>query len=101
VGVALEQQYLFPLYHGATGTPKPLNAAQERLSDDMVSYWTTFARTGNPNSRQTPFWPRYQTRRDQFQSLRLPHPVTVTNFAADHKCAFWERVLGPYQRAAE
>ena len=92
-----ELQYLFPLYHGARGTPKPLNAAQERLSDDMVSYWTTFASTGNPNSRETPFWPRYQTRRDQFQSLRLPRPVTVTNFAADHKCAFWERVLGPYQ----
>lgn len=27
----------------AKGVPKPLNAAQERLSQEMVGYWTGFA----------------------------------------------------------
>jgi para-nitrobenzyl esterase len=89
-----EIQYLFPQYHGATGTPKPLNEAQTRLSDAMVSYWTTFARKGNPNSRGTPFWPQYAGRHssDNWQSLRLPEPVTMApgDYAAEHQCAFWD-----------
>ncbi|HLI30648.1 MAG TPA: hypothetical protein VE999_21740 [Gemmataceae bacterium] len=33
-------QYLFPLYHGSPiGTPHPLNAKQEQLSDEMVAAW--------------------------------------------------------------
>ena len=68
--------------------PKPLKAAQEWLSDDIVSYWTTFARRANPNLAETPFWPRHTAARDDWQSLRLPQPVTVTNFAAEHQCAF-------------
>jgi para-nitrobenzyl esterase len=57
----------------------------------MVSYWTTFARTGNPNSGEAPFWPRYKPR-GNYQSLQLPRPVPVTNYAAAHKCAFWDRL---------
>jgi para-nitrobenzyl esterase len=95
----LEIQYLFPLYHGATGTIHPLNGAQERLSDQMVTYWTRFARSGWVNGPQPPysppFWPRYTEQRDNFQSLRLPEPVTTRGaFAAEHQCAFWNRVLG-------
>jgi para-nitrobenzyl esterase len=94
-----EIQYLFPLYHGATGTIHPLNAAQQRLSDQMVTYWTRFARSGWVNGPQPPysppFWPRYTEQRDNFQSLRLPEPVTTRGaFAAEHQCAFWNRVLG-------
>ena len=91
-----EIQYLFPLYRGATGRPQPLNAAQTRLSDDIVSYWTTFARKGNPNSPKTPVWPRYtdEPARDNWQLLRLPTPVTTPpgTFAAEHHCDFWDTI---------
>jgi len=85
-----EIMYLFPLYHGGLGTPHPLNEAQERLSDQMVSYWTEFAEKGNPNSGDTPFWPQYKVGLDNYQSLNLPNPLTITTFAAEHKCDFWE-----------
>jgi para-nitrobenzyl esterase len=93
-----EIQYLFPLYHGARGTPHPLSAAQERLSDQMVDYWTTFARIGKPNfppepPYSPPFWPRYTEERDDFQSLRLGNPVTISTYDAEHRCAFWESLL--------
>ena len=86
-----EIQYLFPLYRGATGTVHALNALQERLSDQMVSYWTAFAKSGQPNSDVTPNWPRYG---GKYQSLMLPGPVTlpVAVFSAAHRCGFWERL---------
>ncbi len=85
-----ELQYLFPLWHGATGDIHPLNAAQTKLSDAMVRYWTTFAKTGNPNAWGLDNWPRYDSRKDQYQSLQLPHPVTTSTFSASHKCDFWD-----------
>lgn len=90
----LEVQYLFPLYHGATGTPQPLNEQQKKLSDAMVSYWTTFAQYGNPNSDKAPFWPAYADApaSDNWQSLQLPKPVTTPtgDYAAEHQCDFWD-----------
>ena len=85
-----EIQYLFSHYHGAAGIGNNLNPAQARLSDQMVSYWTTFAKSGNPNSEETPDWPRYDARLDQYQSLQLPIPFTTSAFAGEHDCDFWD-----------
>ena len=35
----------------------PEGAAETRISDAMIDYWTSFARTGRPQSRQGPAWP--------------------------------------------
>jgi para-nitrobenzyl esterase len=80
-----ELQYLFdPAHLGFPG----LSAEQTELSDAMVHYWTRFARTGDPNSRKSSYWPPYGPS-DEFQSLQPPTPVTEATFALDHKCAFW------------
>ena len=88
-----EIQYLFPLYHGSTGTPHPLNAGQTHLSDQMVAYWTTFAKNGNPNSKKTPHWPSYKDKSgtDHWQLLQQPKPATAAagKFASQHQCEFW------------
>jgi len=84
---ASELQYIFNL---PTAPEKiPLTTAQEGLSHNMVTYWTQFARNGNPNSSRVPLWPKYVHTADQFQLLSPPTPTTESGFAAGHNCSFW------------
>jgi para-nitrobenzyl esterase len=73
------------------GLPVSLSPKQKQLSDAMVSYWTQFAKTGDPNSSGEPVWSPYSASSDQFQSLIPPTPVVESNFAAEHQCStFWD-----------
>lgn len=86
----LEIQYIFQDYHGAAGVKKPLSAAQKRLSDTMVRYWTNFARTGNPNGKGVPAWPRWTAAKEQTQLLDTPRITTAKDSGIDRKCEFWD-----------
>ena len=41
-----------------------------KLSNEMVEYWTNFARTGNPNGDRLPNWPTYNSA-DNWQVMHL------------------------------
>ena len=90
----------FPLgaFHGAeiqylmliTGDIFPFTADQQTLSDSMISYWTQFAKTLNPNSARQPMWSPYSASADEFQSLVPPTPMPETDFNTFHNCdSFW------------
>jgi para-nitrobenzyl esterase len=95
---ASEIQYIFPVTNPSTVGLKlaqtPLNADQLKLSGKMVDYWTEFAESGNPNGIGTPHWPRFHRDRQVMQSFVPPTPTTEANFATDHKCAFWDQLVG-------
>ena len=85
-----ELPYLFPGID-VFGLPVTLSSQQVQLSDAMVSYWTKFAKTGDPNSFEEPFWSPYSASSDEFQSLIPPTPVVESNFNTGHRCsAFWD-----------
>jgi para-nitrobenzyl esterase len=86
---ASELRYLFKLKW-----PGHLDTEQRELSDNMIQYWTQFAKVGNPNSTGAPFWPLYNSAQDGFQSLVAPVPVTEFEFAMDHRCDFWAGLFG-------
>jgi para-nitrobenzyl esterase len=86
---ASEIQYLWP-----TPTATPLNADQQQLATAMQTYWANFAKKGDPNGGGVPTWPAFTATSEQTQSLVPPVPTTITNFAAEHQCAFWSAVLG-------
>ena len=53
-----------------------------RLSDAMATYWTNFARTGNPNGGGLPEWPRYRGAAD----LPVQHlDATITTAPEVHR----------------
>lgn len=80
-----EIQYLFP----TTKTGVTYTADQEALKTQMVSYWTQFAKTGNPNGTG-PAWPQYTAANDSYMSLNPGTSSVTTDFSARHKCAgFW------------
>lgn len=76
---ASEIQYLFIL-------PKStLSAEQKTLSDQMVKYWTNFAKAGDPNGAGLPMWPAFGTAANIL--TLAPGAVALdATFAADHKC---------------
>ncbi|MFG2634477.1 carboxylesterase/lipase family protein [Streptomyces sp. NPDC048362] len=77
---ASELPYLFDL----GGRPRALTAAQHRLADTMIDYWTRFARSGDPNGPRSPHWPRQRT-----LSLAPDHIVPTRGSRSRHHCAFW------------
>ena len=42
----------------------PWTADDRKLSDFISSYWTNFAKTGNPNGEGLPEWPAYSKSKD-------------------------------------
>ncbi|MFI7586764.1 carboxylesterase/lipase family protein [Spongisporangium articulatum] len=83
---------LFYLMDKALALPTPiLNAKQKALSRQMIGYWTTFARTGDPNGGGRPTWPQASSG----NLLKLttqgagPAPSSLAAFAADHRCDAW------------
>jgi para-nitrobenzyl esterase len=80
-----ELQYLFDLDERFAGF-NPFTPDQQDLSNSMISYWTNFATTGDPNSSSQPVWSPYSSATDQFQSLVPPTPLVESTFASDHQC---------------
>ncbi|MDT5120900.1 MAG: para-nitrobenzyl esterase [Acidobacteriota bacterium] len=48
----------------------PLQPEDWKLSDEIMTYWTNFAKTGNPNGASLPRWPSYD-RRSGYQVMHL------------------------------
>lgn len=84
-----ELRYLFDLTW-----PGELDGQQQELSHRMISYWTQFAKVGDPNGSGLPLWRPYDATTDEFLSFVPPSPMPEFEFAADHRCDFWAYLLG-------
>ena len=67
--------------------------AQERLSRQMVGYWSNFAHAGTPNRPALPRWQPARAGAQYAQSLEsgagLPGPVDLS---ARHHCDLWQAI---------
>ena len=87
-----EIQYLFKGFKGARGRETSLNDAQEKLSSDMIAYWTQFAKTGDPNTDKAPQWPSFSD--DSYMSLNIPAPeaMSLSSLRQEHHCDLWDSI---------
>jgi para-nitrobenzyl esterase len=90
---ASELQFFWDLF--THPQPIQLSPIEHDLAKQMVSYWTQFAKYGNPNGSGTTFWPAYVGSADNLDSLVAPDPQVKVNFANDHECPEWRSYPPP------
>jgi para-nitrobenzyl esterase len=88
-----EMQFLFPGFHGGSGVVQSLSPPEQALSVQMIGYWTTFAKSGDPNHAGAPPWPKFNAA-GAFMSLRTPAPTAISEneIVTQHHCAAWDTV---------
>jgi para-nitrobenzyl esterase len=83
----IEHAFLFP------GRYKPTEV-EGAIQRQMVGYWTTMARTGNPNAGSDPQWPASTFEHDAY--LEIGATTVAKEGPADAKCDFWDTVTFPW-----
>lgn len=68
--------------------------ADRRLSAAMQTYWTNFARSGDPNGPGLPVWPRYDGQARKFVEFTTAADVTVNRDQRGPFCDLYRELLG-------
>jgi para-nitrobenzyl esterase len=73
----LEVPYVFGSLHSREWQWLPSTADDELLSDLMQTYWTRFAKSGDPNSPNLPTWPAWDDESKEFLLITENASVTM------------------------
>ncbi|MES1198596.1 MAG: carboxylesterase family protein [Pseudomonadota bacterium] len=73
---ASELPYVFGNFDktGPLWPKNPSTPEETALSNAMMDYWTSFARSGHPQAANAPDWPAYGTARSYMNLTDTPHP---------------------------
>ena len=82
----LDLRYFFDI-----GGAPPLDPVQQRLSDQMIGYWTQFVATGIPGFPGAPVWPQLNGHPVDGPRMSFDSDGSrvSTTFERDHQCPFW------------
>lgn len=62
----LEIPYVFGAFQDRNWSWLRFTTADHNLSQNMQTYWTNFAKTGNPNSQSLPNWPGWKSGKESY-----------------------------------
>jgi len=91
---ALDIGYAFGNLMPIVSTPKPeayFDDTDRALSEAMMSYWTRFAATGDPNQEGLTEWPVYDAKADKY--LDLGDKIEVKSGLYNETCALFQSIL--------
>lgn len=76
------------------GVAPPFTADQEKLSEQMIDYWTSFAASGDPNGKGGVPWPRMRPGQSAGTQQLAPGDgeIRQIDFAEAHQCSFWSHL---------
>jgi para-nitrobenzyl esterase len=74
---SLEIPYVFGALHDPTWQWLPFTPDDAALSNLIQTYWTNFAKTGNPNAQGLPDWPAWSNGKMEFLEIRKDGRVTA------------------------
>ena len=66
----------------------PMRTQAKKLVASVETYWTNFAKIGDPNGQGLADWPKYDQDKKQRMIFDLPLRVEPTDFV--EKCAYWK-----------
>jgi para-nitrobenzyl esterase len=81
-----ELRYVFGVF-----PPRPVADSERRISKDMQTYWTNYAKTGDPNGAGLPAWPKYDTKA-RYMEFTDKGPVGKENLRGAF-CRLWSDLL--------
>jgi carboxylesterase type B len=90
-GHAAELAYMWPSFDNGTPIAPTFDAAERRLAADMVRYWGSFVRGGQPQAAGSAHWPSYNLGQ-RTMLLRAGGRSTLASaaqLAAEHNCDLW------------
>lgn len=67
--------FAFNTLNARWGAPPEATAEEKELARIINTYWTNFAKTGNPNNKGVPNWPRYDTTKEEILDVDLDGKV--------------------------
>jgi para-nitrobenzyl esterase len=77
-----------PYVFGNFTWPFPYDDADKKLSDAVMSYWTNFAKTGDPNAGTLTNWPGYISEKDNV--LEFGDPIHVSTHVNQRGLDFYD-----------
>jgi para-nitrobenzyl esterase len=70
-GHGSEVPFVFNTLNARWGNPGEATSEEKELARIMNTYWTNFAKTGNPNGNGLPNWPLYDTQNEEILDVEL------------------------------